>query len=126
MIFTKYLDYTAVFFPDSATKLPKQTGINNYPINLINDKSSTLLMKVPVLLKRDLPTFIDVSSKALVRLPLQFEKSTNAIGLEEPSFLTLDARLAFTKTGFNFTKLMIKNYWPLLKPLRIRRLQARV
>ena len=82
-------------------------------------------MEVPVLSKGDSPTFIDVSSKASARLPLQSEKSTNAIGLEEPSFLTLDARLVFTKIGSNFTKLMIENYWPLLKSLRIGRLQAR-
>ena len=34
----KYTDYTNVFSPDSATELPEHTGINNHPINLIDDK----------------------------------------------------------------------------------------
>ena len=34
----KYADYTDVFSPDSAAELPEHTSINNYPINLIDDK----------------------------------------------------------------------------------------
>ena len=34
----EYLDYTNVFFPDSAAELSKYTGINDHPINLINNK----------------------------------------------------------------------------------------
>ena len=37
-ISAKYLDYTNVFSPDSATGLPKHIDINNHPINLIDDK----------------------------------------------------------------------------------------
>ena len=68
-ILTKYLDYT-VFFPSSARELPEHTGINNHPINLVDDKGPTLLVEVPVPSKGDLPNFIDVSSKASARLPL--------------------------------------------------------
>ena len=35
---SEYVDYTNVFSPDSAAKLPEPTGINNYPIDLIDDK----------------------------------------------------------------------------------------
>lgn len=37
-IFPKYADYTNIFLPDSATKLPKHTDINNDPINLVDNK----------------------------------------------------------------------------------------
>ena len=33
MIPAEYLDYTDVFYPDSAAGLPEQTGINGHPIN---------------------------------------------------------------------------------------------
>ena len=46
------------------------------------------------------------------------EKFAKAIGSEEPSFLTSDTRLAFTKIGSRHTKLTMENYWPLLKPLK--------
>ena len=65
---------------------------------------------------------VEKSTKS--KKPQRPEKSTKAIGLEEPSFLTSDARLAFTKIGTSCTKLTIENYWPSLKPLRIGRLQA--
>ena len=34
----EYLDYTDVFSPNSVAELPKHTGINDHPINLIDDK----------------------------------------------------------------------------------------
>ena len=34
----EYLDYTDVFSPDSAAELPEHTGINDHPIDLIDDK----------------------------------------------------------------------------------------
>ena len=34
----EYLDYTNVFSPDSAAELPEHTGINDHPIDLIDDK----------------------------------------------------------------------------------------
>ena len=34
----EYSDYTDVFPSDSATALPKYTGINNHPINLVDNK----------------------------------------------------------------------------------------
>ena len=37
------------------------------------------------------------------------EKSAKAIGSEEPSFLTSDTRLAFTKMGSSRTKLTMEN-----------------
>lgn len=37
-ISAEYLDYTDVFSLDSAAKLPKHTRINDYPIDLIDDK----------------------------------------------------------------------------------------
>ena len=46
-------------------------------------------------------------------------KVAKVVGLEEPSFLTSDTRLAFTKMGSRHTKLMMEDYWPWLKPLRI-------
>ena len=33
-----YLDHTDVSSPDSTAKLPKHTGINDYPIGLVDDK----------------------------------------------------------------------------------------
>ena len=51
------------------------------------------------------------------------EKSAKAIGLEEPSFLTSDIRLAFTKMGSSHTKLTMENYWPLW--IKNQKLQAR-
>ena len=35
---TEYLDYINVFLPNSAAELPKHTGINDHPIDLIDDK----------------------------------------------------------------------------------------
>ena len=52
------------------------------------------------------------------RKPQRPENFAKAIGLEEPSFLTFDTRLAFTKMGSGHTKLMMEDYRPLLKPLR--------
>ena len=40
------------------------------------------------------------------------QRSKKSIGSEEPSFLTSDTRLAFTKMGSRHTKLTIENYWP--------------
>lgn len=37
-ILFKYTDYTNIFSPNSMAKLSKHIGINNYSINLINDK----------------------------------------------------------------------------------------
>ena len=37
-ISSKYTDYTNVFSPNSAAELPKHTGINDYPIDLIDNK----------------------------------------------------------------------------------------
>lgn len=37
-ILSKYTDYTNIFSPNSMAKLSKHIGINNYSINLINDK----------------------------------------------------------------------------------------
>lgn len=38
IIHIEYLDYTNVFFLDSAVELPKYININNHLIDLINDK----------------------------------------------------------------------------------------
>ena len=35
---SEYIAYTDVFLPNSAVELPKHTNINNYLINLIDDK----------------------------------------------------------------------------------------
>lgn len=35
---SKYTDYTNVFSPNSTAELLEHTGINNYPIDLINNK----------------------------------------------------------------------------------------
>ena len=35
---SKYADYTYVFSSNSTVELPEHTGINNHPINLIDDK----------------------------------------------------------------------------------------
>ena len=37
-ITSEYTDYTDLFSPDSAAELPKHIGINDHPINLIDDK----------------------------------------------------------------------------------------
>ena len=37
-IFAKYSDFSDVFSPDSAAELPEHIGINNNPINLLDDK----------------------------------------------------------------------------------------
>ena len=50
-----------------------------------------------------------------VEKPQRPEKSARAIGSEEPSFLTSDTRLAFTKMGPSYTKFKMENYWPLLE-----------
>ena len=34
----EYSNFSNVFFSDSAMELPKYTGINNHPINLLDDK----------------------------------------------------------------------------------------
>ena len=41
----EYSDYTNVFLSDSATVLPKHTGINNHPIGLI-DSSHPMTFQV--------------------------------------------------------------------------------
>ena len=37
-IFAKYSNFSNVFSADSATELPEHTRINNYPINLLDNK----------------------------------------------------------------------------------------
>ena len=37
-IFAEYFDFSNVFSSDAAAKLPKYNRINDYPINLVNDK----------------------------------------------------------------------------------------
>ena len=49
-----------------------------------------------------------------VEKPQRSEKSAKAIDMEEPSFLTFDTRLSFTKMGSSRTKLTMENYWPSL------------
>ena len=68
--------------------------------------------------------FSKVEKSTKSKTPQRPEKSAKTIGLEDLSFLTSDARLAFTKIGSSCTKLTIENYWLSLKLLRIGRLQA--
>lgn len=35
---SKYADFANIFFSDLAAKLPKHTGINSHPINLVEDQ----------------------------------------------------------------------------------------
>ena len=51
-----------------------------------------------------------------VEKPQRPEKFAKTIGLDEPSFLTSDTRLSFTKMSSSTT---MENYWPSLKFLRI-------
>ena len=51
-------------------------------------------------------------SSSKVKKPQRPEKF---IGLEEPSFLTSDTRLAFTNMGSKHTKLTVEDYWLLLE-----------
>lgn len=37
VVSSKYTDFANIFFPNLATKLLKQTGVNNYLINLVKD-----------------------------------------------------------------------------------------
>ena len=37
-ILTEYFDFSNIFFLDSAVELPEHNGINNHPIDLLDDK----------------------------------------------------------------------------------------
>ena len=68
----------------------------------------------------NLSKLLKVKKSLKVEKPQKPEKSTKVIGLEKSSFSTFDIRLTVTKIGSRYTKLMMENYWPLLKPLRSR------
>ena len=51
-----------------------------------------------------------VEELSKVEKPQRPEKSAKVIGLEEPSFLTSNTRLAFIKMGFSCTKFKMENY----------------
>ena len=56
-----------------------------------------------------------VKKLSKVKKPQKLDKSAKAIGLEGPSFLTSNTRLAFTKMGSRYTKLTMEDFWPLLE-----------
>ena len=106
----KYTDYTNVFSPDSATELPEHTGINNHPINLIDDKQppyGPIYSLGPVELET-LKTYIETNlangfirpSKSPAGAPILFIRKKDG-----------SLRLCIDYRGLN--NLTIKNRYPL-------------
>ena len=107
---SKYADYTDVFSPDSVAELPEHTGINDHPINLIDDKQllySPIYSLGPVELEM-LKTYIETNlansfikpSKSPAGAPILFICKKNG-----SLWLYVDYR--------GFYNLTIKNWYPL-------------
>ena len=107
---SKYADYTDVFSPDSTAKLPEYTGINNYPIDLIDDKQppygpiySLGLVELETLktyIKTNLANGFIRSSKLPAGAPILFIRKKDG-----------SLRLCVNYQGLN--NLTIKNRYPL-------------
>lgn len=84
----KYADYTNIFSIDCAAELPKYTGINDYSINLIDNKQppysliySLKLIKIEILktyIKTNLVNSFIQLSKLSVRTPILFIYKKNS------------------------------------------------
>ena len=109
-ISSEYADYTNVFLPDSEAELPEHTGINDYPIDLIDDKQplygpiySLRPMKLETLktyIKTNLANGFIRPSKSPAGDPILFIQKKNS-----SLWLCVDYR------GLN--NLTIKNWYPL-------------
>ena len=62
-ISSKYADYTDIFSPDSAAKLPKHIGMNNHSIDLIDDKQPpySLIYSLGLMELKTLKTYIETN-----------------------------------------------------------------
>ena len=107
----KYSDFSDIFFSDSAVELPKHTGINNHPINLLDDKQPPYnpIYSLGPLELETLKTYIEANLassfirpfKPLSGAPIQFVRKKDS-----------SLRLYVDYRGFN--NLTIKNHYLLL------------
>ena len=109
-ISSEYADYTDIFSSDSAAKLTKHNGINNYPMNLIDNK---------------LPSYGPIYSLRLVEFKMlkTYIETNLANGFIWPSKLPAGAPILFIRKKdsslwlcvdyWGLNNLTIKNWYPL-------------
>ena len=106
----EYLDYTDVFSPDSAAELPEHTGINDHPIDLIDDKQppyGPIYSLGPVELET-LKTYIETNlANGFIR-PSQSPAGALILFIKKKDG---SLRLCVDYRGLN--NLTIKNWYPL-------------
>ncbi len=109
-VFSKYTDFTDIFFPKLAAELPEHTGINDYAIKLVDDRQ---------------PPYNPIYSLGLVELEIlkAYIENNLANGFIRPSKSPAGAPIIFNKKpdgslrlcvdyrGLN--NLTIKNRYPL-------------
>lgn len=106
----KYADYTDVFLPDSAAELPEYISINNYLIDLIDDKQPPYCLIYnpgPVELKK-LKIYIETNLASSFIRPFKSSANTPILFIckKDDSF-----QLCVKYWGLN--NLTIKNLYPL-------------
>ena len=72
-VFIKYANFADVFSPDLVSKLPKQTGINDYTIKLVNTNGVIRPFKSPT----GAPIFFDLKSDRSFSLYNNYRDSYN-------------------------------------------------
>ena len=106
----EYSDFSNVFSSDSAAELPEHTGINNQPINLLNNKQplySSIYSLEPVELEK-LKTYIEANLASSFIRPFKSPASTLILFVRKK-----DGSLYLCVDYQGLNNLTIKNCYPL-------------